>query len=132
MKFNLFKKKNDLEGIQDEWNTKGEKYAREVNEMVEFGEQNGWDNWKGKEPEDERDHLADRVIELLKEANSENKVNEFRQNFPPAHAPLIKYFEEKGQSIEQIYFIQNEKNSILNRNSLSKETSICSKWGRSN
>ncbi|MEZ5044995.1 MAG: hypothetical protein R2828_34175 [Saprospiraceae bacterium] len=77
--------------------------------MVEFGEKNGWENWKGKEPEDKRDHLADKVIELLKEANSENKVNEFRQNFPPAHTPLIKFFEEKGQSIDQIHFIENEK-----------------------
>ena len=109
MKFNLFKKKNNQKGIQDEWNTKGEKYATKVNEMVEFGERNGWENWKGKEPEDKRDHLADKVIELLKRANSENNVNEFRQNFPPAHTPLIKFFEEKGQSIDQIHFIENEK-----------------------
>lgn len=109
MKFNLFKKKNNQKGIQDEWNAKGETYATEVNEMVEFGEKNGWENWKGKEPEDKRDHLADKVIELLKRANSENKVNEFRQNFPPAHTPLIKFFEEKGQSIHQIHFIENEK-----------------------
>lgn len=109
MKFNLFKKKDDINGIQAEWNTKGEQYAKEVNAMVEFGEKYGWENWKGKEPEDKRDHLADRVIELLREANFENKVNEFRQSFPPSHAPLIKYFEEKGQSIEQIHFIENEK-----------------------
>lgn len=109
MKFNLFKKKNNQKGIQDEWNTKGEKYTTEVNEMVEFGEKNGWENWKGKEPEDKRDHLADKVIEFLKDANSANEVNEFRQKFPPAHAPLIKFFEEKGQSIDQIHFIENEK-----------------------
>ena len=109
MKFNLFKNKDDKNGIQEEWNTKGEKYATEVNEMIEFGEKNGWENWKGKEPEDKRGHLTDSVIKLLRKANSENKVNEFRQHFPPAHTPLIKYFEEKGQSIDQIHFIENEK-----------------------
>lgn len=109
MKFNLFNKKDDRNGIQEEWNIKGEKYATEVNAMVEFGEKNGWENWKGKEPEDKRDHLADKVIELLREANFTEKVIEFRQNFPPAHTPLIKYFEEKGQSIDQIHFIEHEK-----------------------
>jgi len=95
--------------IKEEWNTKGENYAMGINEMVEFGEKNGWENWKGKEPEDHREHLADKVIELLKKANSENTVTEFRNHFPPAHGPFIRYFEEKGQSIDQIYFIENEK-----------------------
>ncbi len=95
--------------IQQEWNSKGENYAIGINEMVEFGEKNGWENWKGKEPEDNRDHLADRVIELLRNANAGNNVNEFRLKFPPAHSPLIKYFEEKGQSIEHVFFIENEK-----------------------
>ncbi len=95
--------------VMEEWNSKGEKYAIGINEMVEFGEKNGWENWKGKDPEDNRDHLADKVIELLRKANSENTVTEFRLKFPPAHTPLIKYFEEKGQSIDQIHFIENEK-----------------------
>ncbi len=95
--------------IQKEWNSKGEEYAIGINEMVEFGEKNGWENWKGKEPEDNREHLADKVIELLRKANTENRVSDFRQKFPPAHSPLIKYFEEKGQSIDQIHFIEDEK-----------------------
>ena len=41
---NLFRKKKP--NIQEEWNSKGENYAREINEMVEFGEKNGWENWK--------------------------------------------------------------------------------------
>lgn len=95
--------------IQKEWISKGEEYAIGINEMVEFGEENGWGNWKGKEPEDRREHLADKVIELLRKANTDNTVSDFRQRFPPAHAPLIKYFEEKGQSIDQIHFIEEEK-----------------------
>ena len=45
----------------------------------------------------------------MKVANAENKVETFRNKFPPAHAPFIRYFEKKGQSIEQIHFIEREK-----------------------
>jgi len=110
MKFNIFKRKSESsENIQLEWNQKGRQYAIEINQMMEFGENNGWENWKGKEPEDKRDHLADKVLELLKQANDKNQINEFREKFPPAHSPFVKYFESKGQSIDQVYFIENEK-----------------------
>jgi hypothetical protein len=106
--FNLLKKNKTID-IQKEWNLKGEKYAAAINEMIEFGEKNGWENWKGKEPEDKREHLTDAVISLLKKANKENKVDEFRENFPPSHSPIIKYLEKKSQSIEQFCFVDNQK-----------------------
>ena len=99
----------NLDILKQEWNIKGEKYALEINEMVDFVLKNGWENWKREEPKDNRNHLADKVIELLRKANSENNIKKFRKDFPPAHAPFIKYFEEKGQSIEQVHFIENEK-----------------------
>ena len=109
MKLNIFKGKRYINDIQEEWNIKGKKYASEINDMVAFGEKYGWENWKGKEPEDKRNHLADEVVKLLRIANAENTVKEFREKFPPGYAPFFKYFEEKGQIIEQIYFIDNEK-----------------------
>jgi hypothetical protein len=93
----------------NEWNEKGAQYAKDVNEMVEFGETHGWDKWKGKEPADERSHLADDVLKALQEANDSNTVNEFRSVCPPAHTPFIKYHEEKGQCISDIYCIDNSK-----------------------
>ncbi|MBL7919461.1 MAG: WD40 repeat domain-containing protein [Bacteroidia bacterium] len=105
--FGLFKK--EKKDIQEEWNKEGERYASEVLEMQKFGETHGWENWKGKEPEDKRDHLAEEIIHLLKKANNENKIEEFRRNFPPAHSPLISIIEKKSQSIEQLYFIENQK-----------------------
>ncbi|REH52524.1 hypothetical protein C7448_103259 [Tenacibaculum gallaicum] len=101
-------KKTDTE-IQQEWYNIGETYASEVNKMVAFGEEHGWDNWKGNEPEDNRDHLADTIIQKLREANKSEQVEKFREQCPPAHTPLIKYFKEKGQNIEQLCFIKNEK-----------------------
>ncbi len=109
MKFNFFKKKKPPIDIKEEWNTIGSNFAKEVNEMVEFGEKHGWENWKGKEPKDNRDHLADEVYRLLKQANKNNAIAEFRRDFPPAHSPFVKFFESKGQSIEQLHFIENEK-----------------------
>lgn len=109
MKFRLFTKKKTPSSIKDEWNDIGRKYASDVNEMVEFGEKNGWENWKGEEPEDKRDHLTNEILRRLKEANKNNSVEEFRKDFPPAHTPLIDLFEDKGQSIEQMHFIENEK-----------------------
>jgi hypothetical protein len=109
MKFNLFNKKKKPADIKEEWNSLGSKYASDVNEMVEFGETNGWENWKGKEPEDKREHLADEIYKLLKNANKNDSVQEFRNDFPPSHSPLIKFFEEKGQSVEQLQFIDKQK-----------------------
>jgi hypothetical protein len=106
--FNLFKKKSG-NNPEHEWNELGSKFAKEVNNMIEFGETHGWENWKGAEPEDKREHLTDEIIALLKKANKENKVAEFRQRFPPAHSPLIKYFQNKSQNLEQLHFIGNDK-----------------------
>lgn len=95
--------------IQEEWFQKGEQYAQSINEMVAYGEKHGWENWKGEEAEDTREHLGTKVIKLLREANRENKVEEFRKQFPPAHSPIVSMLDEKGQSITQFCFLENDK-----------------------
>lgn len=112
-------RKSNLE-IQKEWNIKGTKYATEINEMVDFGDKNGWENWKGKEPLDKREHLAEEVIKMLKQANIEKNIDQFRENFPPSHAPIISLFEKKSQSIEQLHFIDNQKILFLTGTSYQK------------
>lgn len=99
----------NIEKIQKEWNEKGTEYAQAVNEMVAYGEAHGWDNWEGDDPEDKRGHLADSVFKLLKEANENGTVEEFRKNFPPSHEPFIKFYEKKALSIEQMCFIDGQK-----------------------
>jgi hypothetical protein len=110
----------NFDSLKNEWNRVGSEYAKGINEMMEFGETQGWENWKGKEPEDKRVHLADEIIKLLKQANVSQKIDEFRKNFPPAHSPFIKYFENKGQSIEQVFFIEKEKIIFLTGTSYQK------------
>ncbi|MGG5210863.1 hypothetical protein ACQWU4_18235 [Chryseobacterium sp. MIQD13] len=95
--------------IQEEWFSKGEQYATEINEMVDFGEKNGWENWKGKEPEDKRANLAESIFKLLKAANQNGDTENFRIFFPPAHTPIIPLLENKSQSIEHLHFISGQK-----------------------
>lgn len=95
--------------IQEEWFSEGEQYATEINEMIDFGEKNGWENWKGKEPEDKRAHLAQNIFDLLKSANQNRDTENFRVFFPPAHTPIIPLLENRSQSIEHLQFISDQK-----------------------
>jgi hypothetical protein len=106
---NMLNLSDNYRSLQAEWDKKGQSYAKDVNKMVEFGETHGWDNWKGKEPVDQRDHFAIQVLSLLKEANRNGNIEEFRKQFPPAHGPFISIFEEHGQSIENLCFIGEDK-----------------------
>lgn len=108
MKFNFINKKKEIPNLKEEWNRLGSQYAAEINQMFEFGEKNGWDKWKGEEPEDKRDHLTDDIIKLLKEANKNGSIEEFRTEYPPAHTPLVELFESKGQSIKQLHYIKED------------------------
>ena len=92
-----------------EWNVLGREYATAVNEMVDFGEKHGWDKWEGENPENKRIHLGEKVFKLLKKANSDNAIDEFRKTFPPAHAPFHTMIQDKGQGIEHLHFIENDK-----------------------
>ncbi|WP_179335447.1 hypothetical protein [Winogradskyella costae] len=99
----------NIESIKQEWNALGSTYATDVNTMVKFGDTYGWENWKGEEPKDERNHLSDAVYQLLKAANTNQTVDQFRNDFPPAHTPFIKFMQDHGQSIEQLHFIDAQK-----------------------
>lgn len=98
-----------MQELKQKWQSQGENYAQAVNEMVAFAEEHGWENWKGKEPEDKRQDIAPEVFSLLKKANQENQVEAFRENFPPAFLPFAEMLEEKTQTISQICFISEKK-----------------------
>lgn len=116
--FNFFKKRTV--DIQSEWNVKGEKYALEVNQMIEFGDKNGWGNWEGKEPEDRREYLAAEVINLLRKANIDDNVEQFRCAYPPSHSPIISFLEKQSQSIEMLHFVSDQKIVFLTGTSYQK------------
>ena len=98
---------------QKEWKEKTLSYVNTVNNFIERGYADGWDN-AGKEPEDPgREHLAKTVISELRRANMEGYVDRFREEWPPAHAPFIPVLEENAQSIPVLCIMDDS--SILAR-----------------
>lgn len=93
--------------LQTEWHSLGQAYAKDINAMIDYGEQFGWDNWKGDEPTDNREEVAHEVLTLLKKANKEGSIATFRQNFPPAYAPFINIIHEQGQNLENLCYISD-------------------------
>ena len=90
---------------QKEWNEKGEKYAKAVNDMVAFAEVHGWDAYKGEDPVDEREgttRLCEAVFELLKKANELGEAAKFRADFPPSNVIFDKKLGKKLRDIDQI------------------------------
>lgn len=98
-----------MQELKEKWQSQGENYAQAVNEMVAFAEEHGWENWKGKEPEDKRSDIAPEVFSLLKKANQENQVEAFRENFPPAFLPFAEMLEEKNKPSHKSALFQRKK-----------------------
>lgn len=90
---------------QKEWNEKGEKYAKAVNDMVAFAEVHGWDAYEGEDAVDEREgmtQLCEAVFELLKYANERGETEKFRADFPPSNVVFDKKLRKKLRDIDQI------------------------------
>lgn len=86
---------------QKEWNEKGEKYAKAVNDMVAFAEVHGWDAYNGEEPVDDRAHLGEAIFALLKEANERGETAKFRADFPPSNIIFGECEDEAGNADEK-------------------------------
>ena len=91
----------EREALKKEWNEKGEKYAKAVNDMVAFAEAHGWDAYKGEEPVDERAHLGEAVFALLKEANERGETAKFRADFPPSNVIFGECEDEADDADEK-------------------------------
>jgi len=98
---------------QQEWKEKTLRYAQAINDFAKRGRAEGWEK-VGKEPEDPgREHLVSDVIAELRRANRDGDVARFREEWPPAHGPLIPILEEKGQGIPIVCLLDD--GSILAR-----------------
>jgi len=99
---------NDRERAElaKQWSDEGRRYVQAVNEMLRFAREHGWKAWSGQEPEDRRDlATANRVLELLRDANIQREFAGFREEFPPAHGPFIESLDERGTRISQLVWI---------------------------
>jgi hypothetical protein len=90
------------------WRSEGLRYVSEVSAMVAAltrGEE-----WSGPEPLDTRGlDLANRVLELLHEANEHGDVDRFRAEFPPAHAPFVGSLRDRGTWIAQLVWFDHRR-----------------------
>ena len=100
--FNLFNKKTSTssETPQQEWQRKTHGYAAAVNNFVEKGLRDGWDN-AGAEPDSSgREHLVSDLLKALKRNSKKSPPQSIAKLWPPAHAPLVEpAIQSQGQSV---------------------------------
>ncbi len=94
--------------LSKRWCEEGKKYAEETNKFVENGMTKGWDE-AGEEPKETREDMANDIVEIVKEANKCNEIENLRKSFPPAHVPLIDVIEKVGQAITSVVITSDEK-----------------------
>ncbi|UXY52138.1 hypothetical protein [Pseudomonas tohonis] len=87
------------EDASQRWQRQTIAYARAINAYVEKGLREGWDN-VGDEPSSAgREKLVPALLEALREANRNGRLDGLQATWPPAHAPLHEVLDEKGQAI---------------------------------
>ena len=88
------------------WREEGLRYVKKINEYVKRGNETAWENM-GPEPEDTRSRLATAVIDVVRRANSDGKLQNLRDRFPPAHAPLLDLLNENGQTLPLVLLLED-------------------------
>mgnify|MGYP000247337997 CR=1 FL=1 len=91
-----------------QWTKKTKAFVKGVNDFVERGLRDGWEN-AGSEPEEDgsRAALAVAVLDAVRRANEADNVNGLRQRFPPAHAPFVAMLDDVAQSVGPVLFLED-------------------------
>jgi WD40 repeat protein len=89
------------EALSKKWRENSRQYVEAINAFVERGMTMGWDK-VGEEPEDNRQAMANDVIDAVRRANQRGNLRDLRERFPPAYIPFVDLLEENGQSLEPI------------------------------
>jgi len=100
--FSLFNKKTSTssETPQQEWQRKTRGYAAAVNNFVEKGLRDGWDNAGAEPAPSGREHLVSDLLKALKRNSKKSPPQSIAELWPPAHAPLVEpAIKAQGQSV---------------------------------
>jgi hypothetical protein len=97
--------------LSEQWRRASLDYATAMNAYVARGLSEGWQNI-GPEPEDDRAHLADEVLNAVRRANRSGDTASLRQMFPPAWTPFLPSIESKGQSLTPMVWIDNDRVAV--------------------
>jgi hypothetical protein len=95
----------EMSAPQLEWREQVIAYAQGINEFVARGLRVGWDRAGKEPPEPDLAHLVAPLIEALREANRTGAWSTLRDEWPPAHSPLIPWLREHGQTIPVVNFL---------------------------
>jgi hypothetical protein len=78
--------------------------AAKINAFVARGLTTGWDKAGMEPPEPKLDHLMAIALVAIRDANRRGAWSKLREEWPPAHGPLIPWLEVHGQSIPVVHF----------------------------
>ena len=92
---------------QLEWRDQVLAYAAKINAFAARGLSAGWDKAGPQPPEPKLDHLMRTAVEAIRDANRRGTWSTLREEWPPAHGPLIPWLEEHGQSIPVVHFLDD-------------------------
>jgi hypothetical protein len=92
---------------QVEWREKVLAHTAKINEFVARGLTVGWSKVGPEPPEPDFEHLIEPVVQAIRDANQAGTWNALRDEWPPAHAPLIPWLKEHGQSIPEVHFLDD-------------------------
>ena len=106
-------RKSERDSAQAIWKQGVTDYANSINDYVAKGRSIGWDKVGEEPPEPDVGHLVEEALQAVREANRNNRTEDLRDNWPPAHAPLIPVLENNGQSIPTVCLLDD--GSILAR-----------------
>lgn len=97
--------------LSERWREASLHYVTAVNAYVERGLSEGWENI-GPEPEDNREHLAEDVLNAVRRANRSGDTAALREMFPPAWSPFLSIIGQKGQSLAPMMWIDDNRIAV--------------------
>jgi hypothetical protein len=102
-----FRDNGHMSSSHVEWRDKVLAYAANVNAFVARGLSIGWEAAGREPPEPDLGHLVPNFIEALRHANERGTFGLLREEWPPAHAPLIPWLQKHGRAIPLVRFLDD-------------------------
>lgn len=97
------------EKLSERWKKEGAAYAKAANDHQAIGLNEGWEIAGELDAEDTRTDMAQEVYGLLKKANKEGTLEQFRQDFPPAWDPFLPIMEENSVYISGLLALPDSR-----------------------
>lgn len=92
------------EGLSERWQSLGRGHAAAANRRLQ-AEENATVVVDG----DDRPQLAERVLDVVRQANRARAFDELRRRFAPAHAPFAERIQHQGQPATSLFMLQDSR-----------------------